>query len=48
MKFKYILHFLLAWIGCLLILEYEAKFIDTIGLIFIMISRLTYIRNILE
>ena len=48
MKFRYILQFLLIWIGCLLILEFEAKAIDTLGLFFIMFSRLVYINKLLD
>lgn len=48
MKFRYILHFLLIWIGCLLILEFEAKIMDTLGLFFIMFSRLAYINKLLD
>ena len=48
MKFRYISQFLLIWIGCLLILEFEAKTIDTLGLFLIMFSRLAYINKLLD
>lgn len=44
MKFENILHFLLYFIGSFIILSFEPNYMDTIGLILILIARLVSLR----
>lgn len=48
MNFENILHFLLYFFGSLIILSFEPNYMDTIGLILILIARLVSLRILLK
>lgn len=48
MNLEYILNFTLSFLGSFLILTFEPNYIDTLGLIFIALSRLVALRNIIK
>lgn len=48
MNLEYIINFSLCFLGSFLILTFEPNYIDTLGLIFIVLSRLINFKNIIR